>query len=116
MTDGRETKEKAEGQEVRVRGRRKKHDTAGPDLSRPLEGDIPDSCRRACIILGPLLARDPQKTAPLIRIKSAVRLCAETTAEKARNFLRLLAPGTSVRRRFFSPTTEVRRSTEPVRL
>ncbi|KYN12164.1 Trans-acting T-cell-specific transcription factor GATA-3 [Trachymyrmex cornetzi] len=42
---------------------RKKHDTAGPDLEA-LEGDIPDSCRRVWIILGPLLAR------PLISVAS----------------------------------------------
>lgn len=76
----RETRGKAKGQKVRE-GPRKKHDTAGPDLEA-LEGDIPDSRRRARIILDPLLARGPQKTAPLIRIKSAVRLYVETTRKK----------------------------------
>ncbi|TGZ55511.1 Trans-acting T-cell-specific transcription factor GATA-3 [Temnothorax longispinosus] len=81
MTDEmRETRGKAKGQKVRE-GPRKKHDRAGPDLEA-LEGDIPDSCRRAWIILDSLLARGPQKTAPLIRIKSAVRLYVETTRKK----------------------------------
>jgi len=65
--------------ETRTRGKAKKcvkrpkqkHDTARLDLEA-LEGDIPDSCRRIRIILGSLLARGPQKTAALIRIKSAV--------------------------------------------
>jgi len=60
------TREK-EGQKVR----QEKHDTARLDLEA-LEGDIPDSCRHTRIILGSLLARGPQKTAVLIRIKSAV--------------------------------------------
>lgn len=59
----RETRGEAKGQKAHE-GPRKKHDTAGPDLEA-LEGDIPDSCRHAWIILGPLLARGPlppQKT------------------------------------------------------
>lgn len=70
---GTDERNEREGQKAKkcVRRPRKKHDTAGPDLEA-LEGDIPDSCRRAWIILGPLLARGPQKTAALIGIKSDV--------------------------------------------
>lgn len=68
---------------------RKKHDTAGPDLEA-LEGDIPDSCRRAWIILGPLLARGlPKNNGPNQNQIYCPIVCRDD-AEKARNFLRLL--------------------------
>lgn len=59
---GTDERNEREGQKAKkcVRRPRRKHDTAGPDLEA-LEGDIPDSCRRAWIILGPLLARGPPK-------------------------------------------------------
>lgn len=91
-------------------GPRRKHDTAGPDLEA-VEGDIPDSCRRVWIILGPLLARGLQKTAPLIGIKSAGR--SETARKKrglsCRDFLRF------ARRRFLFPPAEIRRLIRAVR-
>jgi hypothetical protein len=54
-----------------------------------LQGDIPDSCRRAWIILGPLLARDHEKTAFLIGIKSAVRLCRPRRRGKSADVARV---------------------------
>lgn len=63
---------RAGGQKVHEKPRETRYSRT--DLLRALEGDIPDSCRRAWIILGPLLARGPEKTVTLlIGIKSAGR-------------------------------------------
>lgn len=68
-----EGNEKEEGRKPKRGGKEETRYRAGPDLEA-VEGDIPDSCRHAWIILGPLLARvfllplPRQKTAPLIEI------------------------------------------------
>lgn len=116
MTEARtrETRGEVKGQKA-YEGPRKKHDTAGRDLEA-LEGDIPDSCRHAWIILGPLLARGPLLSPknPANRNQICYPIVRRDGAEKARNFLRLLAApvgGYSVRRRFLSSPTEARRLT-----
>lgn len=88
--------EEARMEETRGRAKAKKcvrgGNTIQPgEIFEAVEGDIPDSCRRARIILGPLLVSlvALKKTAPLIGIKSAVRLYASRRrdAEKAPDVL-----------------------------
>ncbi|EGI69406.1 hypothetical protein G5I_01696 [Acromyrmex echinatior] len=74
--------------ERETRGKAKRLKT-GPDLEA-LEGDIPDSCRRVWIILGPLLARGPPKNNGPNQNQIYSPIVCRDDVEKARNFLRLL--------------------------
>lgn len=95
-----------------VRAWRQGGNTIQPgQISEAVEGDIPDSCRRARIILGPLLARGPEKTTPLIGIKSTVRLYASRRrdAEKARTFYLRVSCDSPPARSMISFSTEIER-------